>query len=387
VLCYPSHIASTLTTTAPSSLGVPLHNIDTSSRSAVSEDPGSAYEPSLGPDTSRRASHLGPTTVDGDDDDDDFNDDDSSREMKPLNKDAFNITAQSARLQLDLLTSVSAGLLAEKARNPSMQLADPVMIQALSSYESAIGNLKTSIGDLLRISKDRDAYWQYRLDREANVRRMWEESMAKVAREQEELEHRIGESEEKRRKTKKALREALEDYEMAEPAPAPAKDDEDDFVEAAEDAADARDVAKPKQIPSSQVKRKATFADLAADISDSESEDDEEFFDAVGAGEVEVVEMPAVHKEAATTETAEPTADVSGDVFEQKHAEVATAFKGYEDGPRKKLAMDADDRPKISLWVCQSLYFQIPRANHLPGYPQIHDRQGHDQDDAPRLLQ
>ena len=345
-----------LTRTASSSLGVPLHNIDTSSRSAVSEDPGSAYEPSLGPDPTRRASHFGPATVDGDDDDDDFNDDDSSHEMKPLNKDAFNITAQSAKLQLDLLTSVSASLQAEKAKNPSMQLADPIMIQALSSYESAIGNLKTSIGDLLRISKDRDAYWQYRLDREANVRRMWEESMAKVAREQEELEHRIGESEEKRRKTKKALREALEDYEMGEPGPA--KDDDDEFVEAAEDTTESQSLTRSKPSFSGQVKRKATFADLAADISDSESEDDEEFFDAVGAGEVEVVEMPGVHQE--KTEAAEPTADVSGDVsgdvFEQKHAEVATAFKGYEDGPRERLAMDADDRPKISLWVCCMIY-------------------------------
>jgi len=100
--------------------------------------------------------------------------------MKPLNKDAFNITAQSAKLQLDLLTSVSASLQAEKAKNPSMQLADPIMIQALSSYESAIGNLKTSIGDLLRISKDRDAYWQYRLDREQTFaacgRRAWPRS-------------------------------------------------------------------------------------------------------------------------------------------------------------------------------------------------------------------
>jgi hypothetical protein len=328
---------------------VPLTSLDTTSRTAVSytEDPGSAYEPSLGAhELGRYASHLGAPTVD-DDDDDDFNDDDSSHEVKPHNKDAFNITAQSAKLQLDLLTSVSAALQAEKAKNPTMQIADPAMLQALASYDSAIGNLKGLIGDLLRISRDRDSYWQYRLDREANVRRMWEDSMAKVAREQEALEQKIGESEEKRRKTKKALREALEDYE----GPGPAAKDVDEFVEAPENDEQQQELARSKPSFSGQIKRKATLADLAADISDSDSEDDEEFFDAVGAGEVEVVEMPGLHQKQEAKTPEAPSTSASGDVFEQKHAEIATGFKGYEDGPRKKLAMDADDRPKISLWV------------------------------------
>ena len=342
------------------SLGVPLTSLDTSSRSAVSytEDPGSAYEPSLGaPELGRYTSHPGAPTVD-DDDDDDFHDDDSSREVKPHTKDAFNITAQSAKLQLDLLTSVSAALQAEKAKNPSMQIADPAMLQALASYESAIGNLKGLIGDLLRISRDRDAYWQYRLDREANVRRMWEDSMAKVAREQEELEQKIGESEEKRRKTKKALREALEDYE----GPGPAVNRAEEFVEAPENGTQQEELAQSKPSFSGQIKRKATLADLAAGISDSESEDDEEFFDAVGAGEVEVVEMPGVNQSEERKASEAPATGASSDIFEQKHAEIATGFKGYEDGPRKKLAMDADDRPKISLWVSQTQHASESRC-------------------------
>lgn len=298
----------------------------------------------------RMASQMGPpTTAAGDDDDDDdYGDDSSSHEMKPQSKDAFNITAQSAKLQLDLLTSVSAALQTEKDRSPHMQISDPMMLQALASYESAIGNLKGLIGDLLRIARDRDAYWQYRLDREANVRRMWEESMAKVAKEQEELENRIGESEEKRRKQKKALREALEDFEKAEPE-TQAKQDEDTFTDAPENVAQQKDMLAPVATTQTQnIRRKATFADIAAEISDSESEDDEEFFDAVGAGEVEVVEMPAA---TAPPDVESSAPDASGDPWEKKSMDIATAWAGYEDGPRKRLAMDADDRPKISLWV------------------------------------
>jgi hypothetical protein len=338
---------------AASSLGVPLMPQDTTSRTAVSvpEDAGSAYEASVpGQDLSRVASHFGATTVADDmDDDDDYDDDESGPEVKPQNKDAFNITAQSAKLQLDLLTSVSAALQSEKNKNPTLQISDPTMLQALASYDSAIGNLKGLIGDLLRISRDRDAYWQYRLDREANVRRMWEESMAKVAKEQEQLESRIGESEEKRRKTKRALREALEDYEQqAGSGPGPTvNEDEDEFVEAAEDANDEKAFARKPSFANRPIRRKATIADIAADMSDSESEDDEVFFDAVGAGEVEVVELP---QEKAVTQ--EPSAPVSADdPFEKKHATIATGFVGYEDGPRKRLALDADDRPKVGLWA------------------------------------
>ncbi|KAF1829486.1 oxysterol binding protein 1 [Decorospora gaudefroyi] len=352
-----SKMASSRNLAPSSTLGIPLTSLDnTSSRTAVSlpDDPASVYEPSMtGQGLDRMASHMGTATVAGDDEDDDdeYGDDTSSHEMKPQSKDAFNITAQSAKLQLDLLTSVSAALQTEKKRSPTLQISDPMMLQALASYESAIGNLKGLVGDLLRISRDRDAYWQYRLDREANVRRMWEESMAKVAKEQEELETRIGESEEKRRKTKKALREALEDYDMSGPGPAVKEDNDDDFADAAEDAEQQqRETASHVALPAhnQKVRRKATFADIAADISDSESEDDEEFFDAVDAGEVELVAMPASSPAQDVKEKEPPPA--YGDLFEQRDTEIATAWAGYEDGPRKKLAMDADDRPKISLW-------------------------------------
>ena len=78
-------------------------------------------------------------------------------------------------------------------------------------------------------------------------------------------------------------------------------------------------------------------------LSDSETEDDEEFFDAVDAGEVAVAPIlptsPALGKKEFAAPPKYETIDLS------------SSFKGYENGIRKKLAMDADDRPKISLWV------------------------------------
>ncbi|KAF2183746.1 hypothetical protein K469DRAFT_710549 [Zopfia rhizophila CBS 207.26] len=336
------------------SLGVPLTSQDGRSQAGAStaDDPdASIYEPSVtGNGLGKMASNLGAATVEGDvDDDEDYGDDASSHEIRPNNKDAFNITAQSAKLQLDLLAQVCAALQQEKGKNPAMQISDPLVVQALSSYEAAVGNLKGLVGDLLRISRDRDAYWQYRLDREANVRRMWEESMAKVAKEQEELENRIGESELKRRKTKRALREALEEFELNGSRPL-SRGDEDEFAEAEETSQlePERPALKPKPSFTEQaLRRKSTFANIKADISDSESEDDEEFFDAIGTGEVEVVEMSVASSGLKATEMAPSTEDL----FDDRLAEIQTAFKGYEDGPRERLAMDEDNRPKISLWA------------------------------------
>ncbi|KAI1935962.1 hypothetical protein LOZ66_004880 [Ophidiomyces ophidiicola] len=281
-----------------------------------------------------RAVGQGAMTAEVDVDDDDYGDYDSSREMKPANKDAFNITAQSVKLQLDLLSTVSSALQAEKEKNPDTPIADPSVSQALSTYEGAISNLNSLVLDLLKISRDRDAYWQYRLEREADARKMWEDSMARVAKEHEELQNRMGESEDKRKRTKKALKEALESASGSSALGA-------SHVK----ISDAVDVVKelseegPSQSKVGLVRRKTVFEEISG-VSDSESEEDEEFFDAIDAGEVEVV-IPSKSEEAPVAES---------DIRTAKQLEIKPSFDGYEEPIRKRLKMDSDDRPKISLW-------------------------------------
>ena len=282
------------------------------------------------------------------DDDEEFGDDASSHELQPASKDAFNITAHSASLQLNLLSQVSAALQAESQKERAVPISDPTVVQALSTYESAVASLQSLVNDLLKISRDRDAYWQYRLDREADVRRLWEDSMAKVAKEQEELEGRIEESEEKRKRTKRALKDALE-----EPTNERAfSREEEDTQEPVRRTDSTRQPPLRRQSsgPQPLSRRKSTIADLT-NLSDSDSDNDEEFFDAVGAGEVEVVdELP----QAATSPPPMGAKDEDSsaeDLRGLKRAEIEASFKGYEDPIRKRLKMDADDRPKISLWV------------------------------------
>ena len=318
------------------------------------DDDGSLYDAG---DFSMIANDAGCSTkattvahIPGDlDDDEEFGDDASSHEMQPASKDAFNITAHSASLQLHLLSQVSAALQAESHKDEAVRMSDPTVVQALSTYASAVASLQSLVNDLLKISRDRDAYWQYRLDREADVRRLWEDSMAKVAKEHEELEGRIEESEEKRKRTKRALKDALEDP-MGEPDVSQ-EEERSQQDQASNDFEQRRLLRRTSSAPRSAGRRKSTIADLT-NLSDSDSDDDEEFFDAVGAGEVEVVEaMPQAAvisaPPSAEKEDDEPTKDLRG----LKKAEIETSFNGYEDPIRKRLKMDADDRPKISLWV------------------------------------
>ncbi|KAK4245596.1 Oxysterol-binding protein-domain-containing protein [Corynascus novoguineensis] len=282
----------------------------------------------------------GGTVADEADDDEEYGEGSSGREAPPANKDAFNITAQSAKLQLESMANVTSALLLESSRNPALTLSDPKTSQALATYDAAIRSLTGLIGDLLRISKDRDAYWQYRLDRESEMRRMWEESMAQVAKEQEALEARVGEAELKRRMTKRILKEVVENG-MLEGGQVPASTSQ--AAEAAlqeevdtEAPADAVSVKSPTV----SLSRRQTVMTQMAVISDSES-DEEEFFDAVDAGQVEVSQLPPSE----VTTSQENQQLVISDAYD-----ISSSFKGYENGIRTRLKMDADNRPKISLW-------------------------------------
>ena len=274
------------------------------------------------------------------DEEDDDGDGSSGREQPNAAKDAFNITAQSLKLQLETMAQVNAALVAEASQNPNVKLSDPKTAGALATYDAAIRSMAGLTGDLMRISRDRDSYWQYRLDREVDMRRMWEESMAQVAREQEVLQARIGEAEEKRKHTKRMLKEVVSnnmtESQTVSPGFAPGADTQGETEDAA-----ANDQKSPAR--SLPLSRHETVLTEIANLSDDESEDDEEFFDAVDAGEIEAEPLPP-----ATT-----TDEENKQVVASTGIDISGSFHGYENGIRKRLKMDADNRPKISLWVSQ----------------------------------
>ncbi|KAL4869639.1 hypothetical protein BDV12DRAFT_184974 [Aspergillus spectabilis] len=350
---------------APMSLGVPSSSntkLSTyTSRTTLDgvpvDDEGSLYgslDQGHQNDINRVASHV-TTAPDLEGDDDDYVDYASSREIPPTDKDAMNITAQSAKLQLEILANVASSLQAEKSNNPATTLSDPAVDQALNAYEGAVSSLKDLVQNLLKISRDRDSYWQYRLNREAYLRKMWEESMARIAQEHEELQSKMGESEEKRRRTKRALKEALEGTSTnisraavkAAHNEAGIDGDEDPKTEARETVEDATQLEEQEDPGRPILRRKKSALSKISSLYNSESDDgDEEFFDAIDAGEIVVVDRTAPE----ANEEEEVAPEEITELRAVRRSEISPSFKGYEEAIRERLKMDYDNRPKISLW-------------------------------------
>ncbi|KAK8122145.1 oxysterol-binding protein [Apiospora sp. TS-2023a] len=325
------------------------------SRASTTGSVDDEFADAAGDDMSKAPSNGGTHALPGEYDDDDEEESSGGGERPTATKDAFNITAQSAKLQLDTLAQVSSALLAEAARNPDMAVGDPKASQALTAYDAAIKSLKGLMGDLLRISKDRDAHWQYRLDQEIEMRQMWEESMAKVAKEQEELEERVGKAEMKHKMTKRALREVMEgsnnnsrpvsSHSIVVPVlEKTAIAEEGEPTEPAEptkttELVPPTTVGAPLKTP--PMLRRPTALSQVVDISDDSESEQEEFFDAVDAGEVDVEPMPASEVSQLDSQT---EVVVSGGL------DITSSYKGYENGIRTRLKLEADNRPKISLW-------------------------------------
>lgn len=308
---------------------------------------GSMYDEDNGDFGDHKSQHDMANTVADDDDDEEFGDASSGREAAPTaTKDAFSITAQSTKLQLETMAAVTSALIMESTRNPSLTLSDPKMSQALTTYDAAIRSLTGLIGDLTRISRDRDAFWQYRLDREIELRRMWEDSMAQVAKEQEVLEARVGEAEEKKKAARKILKEVIGSGVLEERPGSAAPDSQGKQPSFDTTAATQKedDVLGP-QSPALSIQRRQTVMSQVAELSDSES-DDEEFFDAVDAGEVKIEDKLPVQE--STSNLAE-TKDKK-ELVASRSVDVTKSYKGYENGIRKRLKMDADERPKVGLW-------------------------------------
>ncbi|KAI9834029.1 MAG: hypothetical protein M1826_005934 [Phylliscum demangeonii] len=291
-------------------------------------------------------------TVNGESDDEGEKGDAASDiRVQPATHNAFNITANSIRLQLDILSQVATALQTERTHNPEVPIGNPSVSQALAAYEAATESLGGLISSLVKISRDRETYWQSRLDQEAEIRRLWEDSMARVAREQEALEGQIEESEDKRKRTKKALRDALES--SARPGM------ENMPSDPARRATSSRE--NLSALPESKGHQKSgahgaidgpplgpTRMEDLAGISDSESASDE-FFDAVSSGEVQVV-TPGQSMMIELAAAAESGGEISDSPRTELAAEIATSFKGHEAPLRTRLKLAADDRPKISLW-------------------------------------
>ena len=226
----------------------------------------------------------------------------------------FEVTAHSASVQLEILEKL-LGSLPQNDQPTSVE--DPVSI-----LKKAASSLHGTLDELVKMSQTRDAYWRGQLEREKQLRRLWEENMEMLAEEQEHMEEAMNNAIEQRRMTKRALRA------MSIAVQQPDKGAE--FMKRLSIAeADLPLTVKPESLVPPEA--------LVEVIS---SDDEEEFFDAIGSEVAALAEEPVEFRPPTATEEKST-----------KEYELQISSHGYEAPIRKKFEkLDKDNRPKISLW-------------------------------------
>lgn len=285
-------------------------------------------------------------------------------QAKEPHQDIFGITANSAKVQLELMDQISDSILAEHLS--SGQAIDPRMQEAARMFRSSATSLREVLTQLVTMANDRERYWKLAVDREREMRRLWEESMQALATDQDELERKVYEANVERRNTRRALklaRSELDQVKAGTPATRP-------------------------EVNTTSVKELLVVPDSAPYIMDSDSSDDE-FFDAVGSSgasttnatqtlsgqrststsnsitkvgipirqepptvavvATEPLSIPTGTTSLPSTKPADPApAHVQSDE-DNKLVAIEKSFAGYERPIRSDMGR-LDDRPSVSLW-------------------------------------
>jgi oxysterol-binding protein 1 len=264
----------------------------------------------------------------------------------------FEVTAHSAKVQLEVLEKLlgsltTAATTTEFATQRSGESETLFMTEdPVSILKKAARSLHGTLDELVRMSETRDSYWRGQVEREKELRRLWEENMEQLASEQEQMEHAMNTAIEQRRVTKRALRAmsiAVQQPDKGAEYIRRLSIGEVDY------AAKLPSIAPEVLVPPEALK----------DVMSSDDED--EFFDALGsdaatiAGEEEKVHAPIPASKEATS----------------KEEELALSARGYEIPFRTQFEkLDKDNRPKISLWgILKSMVGKdMTKMVHLPLY-------------------
>ncbi|KAL1719000.1 Oxysterol-binding protein-domain-containing protein [Schizophyllum commune] len=279
-----------------------------------------------------------------DDEDASESDSDSRRGRVPY-EDTFELQGNTAAAQLELTLQLFSNL--------DLPLDTPPRTR----------ELKTALGDALRtaqklvsehvgMAKERDDWWRKQLAKERSRAAVWEESLAAVVREGEELEKELRARSRRRGSrmfdpdnagmgTVKTLtlrpRASSVAQEVRVPLPEVFTPAEETLPTPKPETAD-RPILTPRRSTQATLTARETLSPAAMDDGESyDTDEEDEFFDAIEANAIPNLEVPAPLKSPSHDETDLPPG------YDYK------PYEGYRH-LRHELPLSADDRPSVSLW-------------------------------------
>lgn len=253
--------------------------------------------------------------------------------------------------QIQIHTDFTEGLI-NAQRAADVPEDSQIMKLTLASHESSL-SLKNSIQKLYEMTQDREMYWKRILEQESRKRELWEESLKALSEEQLEMQKILKRTEDTNRKMKKnrSLRSKASTPNLYPSTPQDAS-----ALGSLSETGNLDPTQNPPTL-SSDSGQPADDNDDDEDDYETEEESGDEFFDAVGEGDIVEFEGDDVETETLAGTISETgqgadAATASESAAKPGQSYIAPSFQGYSTGLRERLPTKQTSlRPEVSLWA------------------------------------
>jgi hypothetical protein len=279
-------------------------------------------------------------------DDAERNDDSSAaesteRDRTPPHETNFELHGNSIAVQMELTAQLLSNL--------SLPLNAPTRTQELrTALKESFGIVQGMMNQYIEMSKEREEWWKTKLERERDRQKLWEESLQLVVKEGEDLERELRVR--SRRRGSKFFdmnagdgQSTLRDNKQSLPSlPSFTSEDEQESTYFSPGALASPDtkvhVGSPTSIhtPTPRSEKKQMPAKCPGEDDDIDTDDEDEFFDAIESNTLPNLVVHDSFQKAGPTETVTPEYD-------------ALPYAGYKN-LRQRLPIADDNRPSTSLW-------------------------------------
>ncbi|KWU44499.1 hypothetical protein RHOSPDRAFT_18065, partial [Rhodotorula sp. JG-1b] len=268
-------------------------------------------------------------SIDGDNDT--FREDEDS----PPHADDFHLMAQNAKTQVE-------------ASQQLLETIDARQQDVKDALRRSLASLETILDDYIDVVDQREGYFQRRYEKEVEAKRQWEESMKEVAAQHAALELELQRVARDNTRRKRALQEVRANFGAISPALSATTGS----LSPTRIRTRAGTIVQPRgPAELEQIVQEALKHDDGAETEDSD--DDDEFFEAIEAGELPIDEdagepVTAIDHAETTTAPHAPKRTAPAAEFVKKFD--PAPYAGYEHH-RTTLPITSDNRPSVSLWA------------------------------------
>lgn len=285
------------------------------------------------------------------------NEDSMNGAKKPPHEENFVLLENSAKAQIEaceqLINVIDVDTTSTDERQEDVR----------DALKQGIKKVKALYDEYVEHTKDREHWYCRRYEQEIEARRLWEDNLAHLAKQQAELESELQKEAQKGNRRKKELRNLQARSRTPSLASPPATgriqpplaeagkeiSEQEESEHAGRDRSDTITAATIAGASTGAAAGASTAAvsdeNANVDDDDSSDDDDDEFFEAVDSGQLEMsVDPPLTEPPSAVFHEKDLP-----EAIKEKIAEKDLVYAGYKH-PRTELPIGVDDRPDVSLW-------------------------------------